>query len=79
MHEEGNPIGAEGTRGVSAGQALGLAITSGAPLLCPSGGGGARVPSPDHHIGLKYNSSTFSCFPQGHQGVLGGQLGKVRR
>lgn len=32
--------------------------------------------SPDHHVCLKHSSSTLCCLPQGHQGVLGGQLAK---
>lgn len=60
-------------QGVSEGQALGLVIVSRAPLLRPSV---PQLPSPDHHVGLEHSSSTFSRLPQGHQGVLGGQLGK---
>lgn len=77
MHEEGDPVGAEGTRGVR-GPSSGASFPE-RPCCVPGFRKGPRLPSPDHHIGLKHNSSTFSCLPQGHQGVLGGQLGKVRR
>lgn len=80
VHEEGDPIGAEGTRGVR-GLSSGAAPISGAPLLCLSQlsprlpSPRPRLPSPDHDIGLEHSSATFSCLPQGHQGILGGQLG----
>ena len=71
MHEEGDPVGAEGTRGVRG-------PSSGAShhVLQPPRSPKPQLPSPDHHISLKHSSSAFSCLPQGHQGVLGSQLGK---
>lgn len=72
MHEEGDPVRAEGTRGVG-GLSSGTGhhfLSSSTVSLCP------QLLSPDHHIGLKHSSSAFGSFPQGHQGVLRGQLGK---
>lgn len=78
MHEKGDPIRAEGTRGVRGpGSGAGHHFWS-SPAVSFGWGQGPQLPLPDHHVGLKHNSSTFSCLPQGHQGVLGGQLGKAR-
>lgn len=64
-------------QGVSAGRALGLLPFLELPCCaCPQPHPPPQLPSPDHDIGLEHGSSTFSCLPQGHQGVLGGQLGK---
>lgn len=70
VHEEGDAVGAEGTKHVR-GPSPGLPV---AVRSCPAGPH-PQPPSPDHDIRLKHSSSTFGCLPQGHQGVLGGQLG----
>lgn len=70
MHEEGDAVGAEDTRCVR-GPSPGPPV---AVWNCPAGPL-PQAPSPDHDVRLKHSHSTFGCLPQGHQGVLGGQLG----